>query len=122
MKINFNELRKELKTELDTIVTSVYEGARKPTTYPYAVFEVRQTGESDGRTQCVFEVNIYGEDPADLEDYADDIEEMYDHYEYADTKIAFYTFKASRQPAPAEDRNVKRRRILIDLYLYSKEN
>lgn len=122
MKINTNELKKEIVTELSAIVdTVVYQRTILPIKPPYVVFEIRTLNNVDGKTHCNFEVNVFDKSQTNADANADAIQEFYDHYDFQNDKVAFYTYISTRQNLTDEDKTVKRIRLVFDLYLYSKE-
>lgn len=122
MKINTNALRKEIQSELSEMMSSViYQRTIRPIGPPYAVFDIKPLQTIDGRTQCRLEVDLFDTDAENIEDTADLIEEFYDHYDFRNTKVAFYTYRGQRQSLVDEDKTIRRIRLTFELYLYSKE-
>lgn len=115
------ELRKQIQGILKTICNNVYyeNGAQF---YPYVVFEISELAYEAGKHSCQLEINVInkGEDTTVVEQIADDIEGMLDSYSYNDTLLQFRTFKGSRKIVREEDKQIKRRRLLFELYYYTK--
>lgn len=121
MKSNTNELRKELTTLLKTVTTNVYYRKISRPTKPYIVFTVKELSTTAGRTSCQLEVNCVAKTPAAVNTMADSVQDIFDGEIDNGTKLMFYAFRGSRQIVEEEDKSIERIRLMIDLYVYSKE-
>lgn len=124
MKNNTNELKKQLQSILKGICTSVYyEIVRENKKYPYLIYEIKQLSYEAGCSSYEIEINCVdkNESTALVDEVADQVQNLLEGYEFANDKISFYTYTASRQTVYEEDKNLKRRRLTVELRLYSKE-
>lgn len=122
MKSNTNELRKELTALLKTVTSNVFYRTIKNPTKPYIVFVAKDLGTTDGRTSVQLEVNIVAETAAMVNTLADSVQDLFDgKVDQASQKVMFYAFRGTRQSIDEEDKSIERIRLMIDLYVYSKE-
>jgi len=122
MKINYNDMRKEIASIIKT-ATSVnsYYLNRPATAYPYIVFDLKEVACIDGQTTYNLEVDVFTKDIKTTNDHADSIEQAFDHYIGGDSKFFFHSYRARRYDVVEEDKTVKRVHIQMELYVYSKE-
>ena len=122
MKSNTNELRKELTTLLKTVTSNVYwRNVRNPQK-PYMMYSARELGTTDGRTNVQLEVNIVADTAASVNTLADSVQDLFDgKVDQTSSKVMFYSYRGTRQPVDEEDKSIERIRLMIDLYVYSKE-
>lgn len=121
MRINTNELRKQIKSVIDASVPSVYYGTKAEQTLPYAVFELEELQTIDGKTQQTLTINIFSKTSGEVESLADAVHEAFDHYRFMNSKIAFYTYRGNRIRVPEEDKNVQRIRLTVEVECYGRE-
>lgn len=87
--------------------------------YPYITFEIHEIANSYGETIGQVEVNCVGKGlSADIDDLADEVQQLLHEYFYIDTTVAFRLFKSNRNIVEEEDKEIIRRRILFDLYFH----
>lgn len=122
MKSNTNELRTQLKSILrESCANTCYQETKSPKEYPYVIFDLSEIQQSCGRTQYKLEVNCVCKNNADAESLADNIQDTLDQYSYMNKKIAFYIYRNQRNTVYEEDKTIKRRRLIFELYFYSRE-
>ena len=122
MKSNTNALKEYITSLLKTACAHVHFEKCSEKSYPYIVYELSETGHEAGRTQYKFEVNCIDKGTATaVDDIADCIQDMFDEGSYDNEKISFYTYRNLRQTVDEEDKNIRRRRLIFELYFYSKE-
>lgn len=115
------ELRKQIQSILKTICNNVYyENGIK--SYPYVVFEITELTYDAGKHSCQLEINVInkGTDTTIVEQIADDIQKLLDSIVYSTPNLQFRVFKGARKIVREEDKQIKRRRLLFELYYYMK--
>lgn len=113
-------LRKAISERLKTACPRVYYGqADKSTARPYVVYTVETVATEDDMETMELEANVmdYGADTEPCETIADEVERLFDKWYYLDEEIQFSTYEDRRQPVQEEDRQIIRRRILIEIHL-----
>lgn len=122
MRSNTNELRKRLKTILKDVCTTYYQEGAAVRKYPYIVFDLSEINTSAGKTLYKVEVNCISQNNTEAEQLSDLIQDIFDEYSYLDDKMAFYTYKGTRNTVYEENKSIKRRRLLFELHYYSRED
>ena len=118
-------LRTVLTERLRTCCPRVWYGQAKDTTQrPYLVYTVEQLSYGDGQHLMELEVNVvdYGDDTAPAEELSDAVESAFDQWHYLDETIQISTYNDRKQPVEEEDRQIIRRRLLIELHVYERRN
>ena len=118
-------LRTVLTERLRTCCPRVWYGQAKDTTQrPYLVYTVEQLSYEDGQHLMELEVNVvdYGDDTAPAEALSDAVESAFDQWHYLDEKVQISAYNDRKQPVEEEDRQVVRRRLLIELHVYERRN
>lgn len=116
-------LRAVLTARLQTICPQVYYGqADTKAARPYLVYTLDQLGQEDDMHQLELEINVtdYGVDTATVETIADSIMDAFDKWYYIDDAIQFAAYPDRCQSVTEDDRNVIRRRLLIELHFYER--
>lgn len=126
MKSNTNELRKQLNFIFQTICKNVFYASarqkpRQKPQYPYLVFELSELLYDSGCTKYKLEVNCVSKNTEEVEDMADFMQDLINNYNFINEKIAFDTYRISRQKAYEEDKTIQRRRLIFELKAYSRE-
>lgn len=126
MKINTNELRKEIAAVMASALTGVtnriyYLNFPKPATYPYAVFELREVSSVDGRTSYTLEADLVSQDVKTTNSMADAVSDALDHGVVTTTKLFFHAYRSRRYAVVEEDKNIQRVHLQMDLFYYTKE-
>lgn len=122
MKNNTNELNKALYTLISAKCANCFYGnVPKTTTYPYAIFSNQQISTLNGKTQNRLEINIFSKSQSEVETKADDLEQVFDHLDYMDNKVAFTAYRSQRIEVDEEDKTTKRIRLTIEMYSYMRE-
>lgn len=95
-----------------------YGQAEKHTARPYIVYTLETISAADDMETMELEVNCvdYGKDTGPCESLADQVEMLFDRWYYIDADIQFSTYRNRRQPVTEEDRQIIRRRILIEIH------
>lgn len=118
-------LREAITARLKTACPRVrYGQAGKDTVRPYLVYTLDTISTDDDMSVLELEVNIvdYGTDTAQCEDIADKIETLFDKWYFLDDQMQFATYLDRRQAAEEEDRNIIRRRLLIEIHLTERRD
>lgn len=113
-------LRKAITARLKTACPRVtYGQADSKTARPYIVYNLETISTQDDMDTLELEANCmdYGKDTTPCEELADQVEALFDRWYYLDDKIQFSTYIDRRQPVEEEDRQIIRRRILIEIHL-----
>lgn len=112
-------LRTVLQSELEkTHKNAYYEEAPEDTTYPYMVYELESIQDN-----FTLEINVYdkGTSTGNVEMLADAIEAHFKRFIWRDKEQIFTTYKNTRNNVQEEDKTIKRRRLLFDVYYHGKE-
>lgn len=117
---------KDLKTKIKDVLKlscgKVYdEMAPEKASFPYVVFSIESIRAYD-RENYQLEVNCYdyGTDPAAVDDLADNIENTLKAYTYINEIMQFRTFLNTRNSIQEEDKKIRRKRLLFDLYYFER--
>lgn len=114
------DLRIALQTELKNLCANCYfeENSDKPFKYPYLVYEIEDIGSN-----YQLEINVfdYSKSSKAVEDLTDLIESHFKNFIYRDANQVFRTFKNTRNTIKEDDKSIRRRRLLIDLYYNGRE-
>lgn len=116
-------LRAVITGKLQTICPRVYYGQADPeASRPYLVYTLEQLSREDEMHLLELEINVtdYGTDTAPVETMADGIMEAFDKWYYIDDAIQFSAYPDRCQPVNEDDRNVIRRRLLIEIHFYER--
>jgi len=122
MKSNTNALKDCIASLLKEVCENVYFEKSFEKLYPYIVYELSETQSEAGRTQYKFEVNCIDKGTATaVDEIADRVQDMFNEGSYQNEKVSFYSYKSQRQTVYEEDKSIRRRRLIFELYFYSKE-
>ena len=122
MRFNTSALDAHLTSKLREVcpaVTNEFKSASGQD--PYIVFYAEQVQTIDGMTQYELEINVVGSDKRTVESMCDDIQYIFDHYNYMDEKISVTTYLLKRMSVTENDKTKTRRRLTFELHFYSKE-
>lgn len=120
MAIKTNILKKFIGELLETKCSNVYyEIADNTSNFPYLTFFIDDFSIGD-REDKQLEINIYGKDGKVAENIADGICNMFKNYKYVDENMLIFTNVNARNSIELDDKTIKRRRLLIDLYFYDR--
>ncbi|MEG1929351.1 MAG: hypothetical protein RR090_12175 [Niameybacter sp.] len=112
-------LRTVLQAELEKVHKNTYhEDAPSTTTYPYMVYELESIQDN-----FQLEINVYdkGTSTQQVEVLADAIEAHFKRFIWRDDEQIFTTYKNTRNNMQEEDKTIKRRRLLFDVYYHGKD-
>lgn len=119
MAINTDLLKQHLVAEIKTICANVGYGEYDPDmSMPYAVFIVDDVDVGD-REDKQLDINIYSDDVKEVESIADDIANKFKYYKFINENFLIFT-KVNARNSLDDDKIIKRRRLLIDLYFYDR--
>ncbi len=124
MKSNTNELRKQLNAilkNIDNTAKVYYHNTPQPAPKPYIVFDVQTLGYEEGKTSCTLEVNCVAATQAEVQNLADKVQDTFESKILNANKLLFYSFRGARRSVDEEDKLIERIRLMIDLYVYSRE-
>ena len=126
MKHDTNKLRKEVKSVLASAITGetdriYFLDFPKPATYPYVVFDLREVGESYGKTAYALEVDVVSRDEYKTVSLADKIGNAFDHDAVSTNDLFFHSYRSRRYPVVEEDKTIERVHLQMDLFYYTKE-
>lgn len=116
-------LRAVVTARLQTICPRVYYGQADPNAArPYLVYTLEQLGQEDDMHRLELEINVtdYGTDTEPVETMADEIMAAFEKWYYIDDTIQFASYPDRCQPVTEDDRNVIRRRLLIEMHFYER--
>lgn len=114
-------LRTVITSKLETFCPRVYYGqAKKGTDRPYIVYSLEQIDQMDDQHTMELEVNVmdYGLDTGPVERISDAVMDGFDRLYFMSEEIFFSAYPNRRQPVTEENRNVIRRRLLIEIHFY----
>ena len=117
---------RDLKTKIKEVINlscpSVYdEIAPDKVTFPYVIFNIESIRAYDMENYQL-EVNCYdyGTNPANVDELADSIENSLKAYTYINEFMQFRTFLNTRNSIMEEDKKIRRKRLLFDLYYFER--
>lgn len=116
-----SKIREEVRTLL--LTTGCNDVVMPPRTdtgnYPYITFEIHEFSSDYGKTLCQLEINCVGRGKSvDIDNMADEVQDLMNQYQYIDQGVLFRLFKATRNIVEEEDKEIVRRRLLFDLHIY----
>lgn len=108
--------------ERETATPIYYQQAQTSPPKKYIVYTVDEVSRADGRIVYELEINCmdYGTDTGAAEDLADNIQAAFDKLVRLTDDIAVYFYAGQRNTVTEEDRNIIRRRLTFDTYLYER--
>lgn len=113
-------LRIVLQKQLKEICNNVYfeRNNEKKIVYPYIVWDLSGMA---GNYQT--EINIYdkGLSSKQVENLADSVEKHFKRFYHKDQNQVFWTISNTRNKVDEDNKEIRRRRILIDIYHYGKD-
>lgn len=122
MKSNTNALKEYIALLLKNACENVYFEKSFEKSYPYIVYELSETQSEAGRTQYKLELNCIDKGTATtVDEIADCVQDMFNEGSYQNEKVSFYSYRSQRQTVYEEDKSIRRRRLIVELYSYSKE-
>ena len=116
------DLKARITAILKTLCSRVYdELAPDSREFPYIVFCLESV-MAGCRENYSLEINCYdyGTDPARADGLADSIENLLKDYTYISDLMQFRTFLNNRSSIHEEDKKIKRKRLLFDLYYFER--
>ena len=122
MKFNTSALDAHIRSKLIGVcpaVTNEFKTASGED--PYIIFYAEQVQMTDGMIQYELEINVVGSDKRTVESMCDEIQYIFDHYNYMDEKISVTTYLLKRMSVTENDKSKSRRRLTFELHFYSKE-
>lgn len=113
-------LRKALQTHLTSLCDkSFFEiNNSDKETYPYLVWDLSDIGQN---YQLELNIYDYGLSSRVVDELTDTIESYFKRFYHKDSEQVFWTVKNERNKIEEEDKQIRRRRLLIDLYYIGKE-
>lgn len=129
MKSNTDKLRKEIVSLISTTGSTAlssrvyYLNFPKPATYPYVVYDLRETQTLDGRTSFTLELDCvdHAAVPKTVNALADAIQDALDHCVVNTTDLFFHCYRSRRYPVTEDDKEIRRIHLQMELYYYTKE-
>lgn len=116
-------MRSEIQSELKKLCDNVYfDRADKNAKIPYVSYYLEEIMCTDNLTLCELEIFVCdrGLDTTTCETLSDNIQKVFDHFEYLDDTLLFRTFKGRRQKVDEKDENKIRRRLTFEVRLYER--
>ena len=114
-------LRRIIKTNIDTIVKSYYRTADKGSIFPHAVFDFETIDLLDiNRDDLILTIDIWGKgnDTSEIEDIADQIEELFNCANLPKWNVLPTFYRVSRKPIDDEDKSLIRRQLKFQIQNY----
>ncbi|MCI8336973.1 MAG: hypothetical protein HFI72_07465 [Peptococcaceae bacterium] len=124
MKTNTKELRIQLKKLLETLCSRVYFNQTEfPIAYPYCIFSLISLLDDYGKRSYQLEINLIdlGKSTEKIEEIADEMQDLLDHYNFSNQLISFFSYMGQRNVVSEANKEIKRVRLLFNLYVYSRE-
>lgn len=114
----------DLKKELEQLTGAFYEEAPKEIQYPYAVFSVRRSGETDERQIYILEINVWDQYQyySRAESIMDELECKLHRCNHLTDRSLIRIFRGQRQNVPDPDKEIKRVREQFEMYVYERED
>lgn len=116
-------MKTDLKKELEQLTGAFYEETPKETPYPYAVFSIRRTDETDGRQTYILEINVWDQHLyySRAENIMDELEHKLHRCNHLTDGYLIRIFRGQRQNVPDPDKEIKRVREQFEMYVYERE-
>lgn len=114
-------LRENIQTNINSIVKSYYRKADKDKIYPHSVFDFENIDLGDiNRDDLILIIDLwdYGNDTSNIEEIADQIEEMFNAANLPDEKVLPTFYRISRKPIDDPDKNLIRRQLKFQIQNY----
>lgn len=115
---------KGLEKELEQLTGAYCEAAPKDTPYPYAVFSVRRSTETDERQAYILEINVWDQHQyySRAESVMDELENKLHRCNHLTDRYLIRIFRGPRQNVPDPDKDIKRVREQFEMYVYERED
>ena len=118
-----SDLRALFQRKLQEASAHVYFGtAPSSVEYPCIVWNLQELAYEDGLSLQELEADVmdYGEDTAQAESIADDLQQRLDHFQSLEETFEVSVYRERRQPLQENDKLVIRRRLTFQVRLYER--
>ena len=115
------DLRKIIKSNIDTVVKSYYRIADANALYPHAVYDFENIDLGDvNRDDLILIIDIWGKgkDTSPVEEIADRIEKLFNAANLPGEKVLPTFYRISRKPIDDEDKTLIRRQLKFQIQNY----
>lgn len=115
------DLRKIIKSNIDTVVKSYYRIADAKALYPHAVYDFENIDLGDvNRDDLILIIDIWGKgnDTSPVEEIADRIEKLFNAANLPGEKVLPTFYRISRKPIDDEDKTLIRRQLKFQIQNY----
>ena len=116
-----NSLRKIIHSNIDPIVKLYYRKAVRDAIFPHGVYDFENIDLGDiHRDDLILIIDIWdkGEDTKQIEDIADQIEELLNAANLPDEYVLPTFYRISRKPIDDEDKTLMRRQLKFQIQNY----
>ena len=116
-----NSLRKIIQSNIQTIIKSFYRVADEKESYPYVVYDFENIDLLDiNRDDLILIIDIWGKgkDTSQIEEIADQIEELFNAANMPDDNVLPTFYRISRKPIDDEDKTLIRRQLKFQVQNY----
>lgn len=117
-----NALRKIIQSNIKSIVKSYYRVADAKADFPHAVYDFENIDLGDiNRDDLILIIDIWGKgkDTSQIEEIADQIEEMFNAANLPNDEVLPTFYRISRKPIDDEDKTLIRRQLKFQIQNYS---
>lgn len=116
-----NEIRKTIQERIDPIVSCYYRTADPDALFPHAVYDFESIDLGDlFRDDLILIVDLwdFGTDTTRIEEFADQIESMFNAVNLPGEKILPTFYRISRKPIDDEEKTIMRRQLKFQIQNY----
>lgn len=114
-------LRRIIQRKLDAVIKSYYQKADKGAIFPHSVFDFETIDLLDiNRDDLILIIDIWGKgnNTSEIEDLADQIEEMFNAANMPEDDVLPTFYRLSRTPIDDEDKTLIHRRLKFQIQNY----
>lgn len=115
------ELRETIQERIDPVVSCYYRTADPAAVFPHAVYDFENIDLGDlFRDDLILVVDLWdsGTDTTRIEEFADQIEAMFNNVNLPGDKILPTFYRISRKPIDDEDKTIMRRQLKFQIQNY----
>lgn len=116
-----NSLRRLIQSKIETVIKCFYHVANVGESYPYAVYDFDTINLGDiYRDDLVLIVDIWGKgtDTSSIENFADEIEELFNCANLPDDNVLPTFYRISRTPVDDPDKTIIHRQLKFQIQNY----
>lgn len=115
------ELKETIQERIDPVVSCYHRTADPDALYPYAVYNFENIDLGDlSRDDLILVVDLWdsGTDTGRIEEFADQIESLFNNVNLPGEKILPTFYRINRKPIDDEDKTIMRRQLKFQIQNY----